>query len=75
MKLCGRTGVSDCCLPDTSISDVSKGWKTGFDSAVWHLGGRGVWDRMDTCMWMAESLCCPLEIITILLTGYTPVQN
>ena len=30
---------------------------------------------MDTCIYMAESLCCPPEIITTLLAGYTPVQN
>ena len=29
------------------------------------LDGRGVWGRMDTCICMAESLCCPLEIITM----------
>ena len=34
------------------------------------LDGRGVWRRMDTCMCMAESLCCPLETITTLLLGY-----
>ena len=25
------------------------------------LDGRGVWGRMDTCTYMAESLCCPPE--------------
>ena len=39
------------------------------------LDGRRVWRRMDTCMCMAESLCCPLATITTLLLGYTPVQN
>ena len=33
------------------------------------LDGRGVWRRMDTCICMAESFCCPPETIT-LLTGY-----
>ena len=33
--------------------------------------GAGVWRRMDTCICMAESLCCPPETTT-LLTGYTP---
>ena len=37
------------------------------------LDGRGVWGRMDTCKCMAESLCCPLEAITTLLIGYTPI--
>ena len=30
-------------------------------------GGRGVWGRMDTCVCVAESLCCPPETITTLL--------
>ena len=33
------------------------------------LDGRGVWGRMDTCMCMAESLCCPPDTITTLLTA------
>jgi len=37
------------------------------------LDGRGVWGRMDTCIWVAEFLCCPPETITILLLSYTPV--
>ena len=39
------------------------------------LDGRGVWGTMDTCICMAESLCCSPETITTLLTGYTPIQN
>ena len=31
--------------------------------------------EMDTCICMAESLCCPPETITALLIGYTPIQN
>ena len=38
------------------------------------LGGRGVWGRADTCVCLAEPLCSP-ETITMLLTGYTPVQK
>ena len=34
------------------------------------LVGRGMWGRMDARIPMAESLCCPLETITTLLTGY-----
>ena len=37
------------------------------------MGGR--WERMDTCVWTAESLCQSPETITTLSTGYTPVQN
>ena len=36
------------------------------------LDGRGVWGRMDTCICMAELLCCAPETITTLLIGYTP---
>ena len=34
------------------------------------LDGRGVWGRIDTCICMAESLCCPPETITTLFIGY-----
>ena len=33
------------------------------------LDGRGVWGKMDTSIRMAESLRCPLQTITTLLTG------
>ena len=33
------------------------------------LNGRGVWGRMDICMCMAKTLCCPPETITTLLTS------
>ena len=36
------------------------------------LDGRGVCRRMDTCMCMAESLCCSPETITTWLIGYSP---
>ena len=39
------------------------------------LHRRAVWRRMDTCLSMAESLHCPLESITTLLIGYTPISN
>jgi len=35
--------------------------------------GVGVCQRMDTCMCMAESLCCPPETITMFLISYTPI--
>ena len=37
------------------------------------LDGRGVWGRMDTCVCVAESLCCPSETITTLSVGYIPI--
>ena len=43
-------------------------------SVLWgSLDGRGVWGRMDTCIRMAESLCCPPETIITLLIGYTQI--
>ena len=39
------------------------------------LDGRGVWGRMDSGTCIAESLHCSPETITILLIGYTPIQN
>ena len=39
------------------------------------LDGRGVWEGMNRCICMAESLCCSPETITALFTGYTPMQN
>ena len=35
--------------------------------------GRGVWGRMDTCLCVAESLCCSSETITTLLISYSPM--
>ena len=35
----------------------------------------GVWELMDTCVWMAESLHRSPEPVTILLICYTPTQN
>ena len=35
----------------------------------WGLG------RIDTCIHMAESLCCSPETITALLISSTPIQN
>ena len=42
-----------------------------------NLEGRGVCERMDTCIYiyMADSLPFSLETITTLLIGYTPTQN
>ena len=37
--------------------------------------GMGVRGRMNTFIWMAESLCCWHEATTTLLISYTPIQN
>ena len=39
------------------------------------LDGRGVRERIDTCIWMTESLHCSPKTITTFLIGYTPKQN
>ena len=39
------------------------------------LEGRGVWGRINTCICMAESLHWSPGTITVLLIGYTPIQN
>ena len=41
---------------------------------MWQPGWEEVWERMDTCICMAESLCCPSETITMLLVGYSPYK-
>ena len=42
---------------------------------MWLPGGEGSWGRMDTCVCMAESLCCSPEPITTLLISYTLIEN
>ena len=39
-----------------------------------NLDWQGVWERMDTYVYMVESLCSPETIITLLIC-YTPIQN
>ena len=39
------------------------------------LDGRRVWGRMDTCVWMAESLHCSPETTTTLIVCYILIQN
>ena len=40
-----------------------------------NLEGRGVWGRMDTCVYVAEFLHCSPKTIVTLLIGNTPIQN
>ena len=42
-------------------------YRTGNSTRCGSLDGKGVWGRMDTCIYIAESLCCPSETITTLL--------
>ena len=39
------------------------------------LDGRGIWGTVDTRVCVAESLCCPLETIMMLLIGYTSIET
>ena len=39
------------------------------------LGVRGALGRIDICIGMAESLCCPPKTITTLLISYAPIEN
>ena len=39
------------------------------------VDGRGVEGRTDTCIGIAESLCCPPKTIITSLIGYTAMQN
>ena len=39
------------------------------------LDGRGVWERMDTCICTADYLCCLPETIKPLLISYTIIEN
>ena len=39
------------------------------------LDGSRIWERMDTCTRIAESLCRSLETVTTLLISYTLTQN
>ena len=41
--------------------------KKSFTMLCGSLDGRVVWARMDTCICMPESLCCPPETMTTLL--------
>jgi len=47
-----------------------------WDSAQWSVAARmgdPVWERMDTCICTAASLCCSPETIIIVLISYTPI--
>ena len=39
------------------------------------LDGRGIYERMDTCACMAESLCCPPEMAASLLICYAAAKS
>ena len=39
------------------------------------LDGRGICGRLETCISMAEFLCCPPETVTTLFISCTPIQS
>ena len=41
-------------------------------NVMWQPGWEGRLGEMDTCICMAESLCCPPETIIMLSIVYTP---
>ena len=43
--------------------------------AVWMAGWEGSLGKMDTCIRMAESLCCSPETIHSVVICYIPMQN
>ena len=44
-------------------------------NVVCQPGWEGGLGRMDTCVYMAESIHCSPETVTTLLIIYTPIQN
>ena len=45
-------------------------YSTGNSAHLWgSLDGRGVWESRDTCVCIAQFLCCPPETTTTLLIG------
>ena len=52
------------------------GWlREVFSVLCGSLDGRGVWGRMDPCIWIGESLHYSPETTTALLIGSTPIQT
>jgi len=53
-----------------------QGWRSLMGYSPWGCKSQNNWETstaQDTGICMAESLCCPLKTITILLIGYTPM--
>ena len=82
MVACGKGIVRDLEMDMYTLLYLK--WVTNKDllystwnSAQYYVaaGWEGVWGRMETCICMAESLCCSPETITILLISYTLIQE
>ena len=73
--------ISLSCLIRIQLISIQREWNTEGepgpnDRALITFQRGDILDLyMDTCICMAESLCCSFETITTLLMGYTPIQN
>ena len=76
----GEGRVRESGMDMDTLLDLT--WRTSKDlldstgtllHVMWQPGWEGSWGRMDACMWMAESLRCPPEALTTLLSGYVVV--
>ena len=74
MKTVKSAGVPSAVLKTGSRQGPAAEQRGSF-SIPWEPGWDGAGGRRDTCPCIAEALCCSLETITALLTGYTPIQN
>ena len=65
----GQGGLACCDSWGGKESDMTE--QLNWTELNWcsSLDGRGVWERMDTCVCMAESLCCSLETATTLFVN------
>ena len=57
------------------IANKDLGHSTGNSAYVAAWMGEEFAGRLDTCVCMAASLCCPPETITTLLISYISIQN
>ena len=65
----GRS-CTHCCIQNGSTSRTYCIAHGNLLNVMCQPGWKRVWGRMDTCIYMAESLCCLLETITTLLMDY-----
>ena len=63
------------CLATSGSNKTQQVSQTTAELREASRGSRGIWGRMDACVYMAESLLCSPETVTALLISYIPVQN
>ena len=62
-------GIDMCAaLYLTWITNKDLLQSTGNSAQCYVAAWKGVWGKMDTCICMAESLCCPPETVTLLVS-------